>query len=151
MENRSHLTAISRKDLSLPVRWLKKQGLLQGRMLDYGRGFDCDCLSCEGYDPYYRPIVPEGKFNTIFCVYVLNILPDPKEREDVLDSIGILLENDGKAYIAVRLGMKEGWTSRKTYQGLVELDLPVIKKCSTFRIHEMNEITRLWALACKGG
>ena len=38
MENKSRLTAISRKNLSVPVRWLKKSGLLKGRMLDYGCG-----------------------------------------------------------------------------------------------------------------
>ena len=107
-------------------------------MLDYGcgRGFDADTLRCEGYDPHYRPIIPKDKFNTIFCVYVLNVLPEPEERQQVIDSIIALLEDGGKAYVAVRLGMKEGWTSRGTYQEVIDLDFPVIKETSTYKIYE---------------
>jgi hypothetical protein len=138
MKDRTYLTAISRKKPSLPVRYLQKAGLLKGKMLDFGcgRGFDCDFLKCDGYDPHFRPEMPKGKYDTIFCVYVLNVLPTQKERQNVLDLIYYLL--DGSAYIAIRLGMKQGWTSRGTYQESVDLDFPVIKETSTYRIHHVN-------------
>ena len=115
---------------------------MQGRLLDYGcgRGFDCDFLKCEGYDPHYRPQVPQGKYNTIFCNYVLNVLPTEKERSEVLSQIALLLVEDGLAYIAVRTDKKalNGWTSRGTYQCDVRLELPLLVENSNFRIYELN-------------
>lgn len=140
MSNHSHLTAIVRKNLSLPVRFLKQKHLLLGRVLDYGcgRGYDCDVLCYEGYDPFYRPVVPEGKFDTIYCVYVLNVLSEPEDRVGVLIKISDLLVEDGKGYIAVRRGVKEGWTSRGTYQCNPKLNLPSLKLTSTYEIYELR-------------
>ena len=140
MENKSHLTATSRYALSVPVRYLQILGHLKGKMLDYGcgRGFDCDTLECDSYDPYYRPEKPNDQYDTIFCVYVLNVIPEESERQEVLDKVQSLLLKDGEAYFAVRLGMKQGWTKKGTYQESVELELPVIKKTSTYRIHRME-------------
>jgi len=54
-----------------------------------------------GYDPHYAPDQPKGKFDTIVCLYVLNVLL-PKEQEYVLMSISELLLPEGSAYFAVR-------------------------------------------------
>lgn len=137
--NKSHLTAIVRKSLSLPVKYLKKNNLLIGRMLDYGcgRGYDCQFLECEGYDPFYQPVVPQGKFDTIYCVYVLNVLSEVGERNSVLREISGFLTDDGLGYIAVRRNVKEGWTTRGTYQCNPLLDLPSVKLTSTFEIYRL--------------
>ena len=136
---RTHLTAISRKKLSAPVKHLKDEGLLIGDVLDYGcgRGFDCDFLKCDGYDPHYRPHYPTRKYDTIFCVYVLNVLPTEKVRLDVLEALRTLLQRNGKAYVVVRNDKKalKGWTSKGTYQTFVDLPLPIIKKTTGYLIY----------------
>ena len=40
--NHPYLTAIRRKDLAGPVRYLLQRGLLKGRILDFGCGFGYD-------------------------------------------------------------------------------------------------------------
>lgn len=141
MDNGSHRTAIKRKTLSTPTRYLLEKGLLQGRLLDYGcgRGFDCDFLKCDGYDPHYRPQPLTVKYDTIFCNYVLNVLPTEEERSEVLDQIALLLVEGGQAYIAVRSDKKSlnGWTSRGTFQTFVDLDLPVVVKASAYLIYSL--------------
>jgi hypothetical protein len=139
VENRTYLTAITRNGLSAPVKYLQSQGLLQGRTLDYGcgRGIDCDILKCEGYDPHYHPEAPQSLYNTIYCIYVLNVIPTAEERDDVLAKIKGLLTPDGTAYIAVRRDKKSlnGWTSRGTYQTNVVLPLPELFCGRSFAIY----------------
>jgi 2-polyprenyl-3-methyl-5-hydroxy-6-metoxy-1,4-benzoquinol methylase len=134
--NNSHLTAIHRKTLSTPAKRLKELGLLTGRILDYGcgHGTDCSLLECEGYDLYYRPAMPEGKFDTILCTYVLNVLPDEAERDSILKDIASRLSPGGKGYITVRNDTESlnGWTKRGTFQALIKLDLPVVIKQAGF-------------------
>ena len=79
--NHPYLTAIRQTTLSAPTRYLLQHGMLKGRILDFGCGFgfDADELKRQGYDIagydyYYRPKYPEGKFDTILCNYVLNVL-----------------------------------------------------------------------------
>lgn len=142
MGNGSHLTAISRRTLSKPTQYLVRHGLLQGRLLDYGcgRGFDCDYLQCEGYDPHYRPQSPTGAYDTIFCNYVLNVLPTVEERQSVIDGIQTLLSKVGRAYIAVRADRKalNGWTSKGTYQTWVDLKLPILVDSANFRTYILD-------------
>lgn len=40
--NHPYLTAIKRTDISVPTRYLLKNGLLKGRILDFGCGFGFD-------------------------------------------------------------------------------------------------------------
>ena len=77
----SHLTAIEREYWSFPARYLWKNQLLQGKILDFGCGYGKDVeklqqkgLDIQGYDPYYQPQYPQGTFDTIICGYVLNVL-----------------------------------------------------------------------------
>jgi hypothetical protein len=116
-----HRTAISRDKLSVPMRELKKNDLLQGRMLDYGcgRGDDADTLGMEKYDPT-GPFTetPKGHFQTITCIYVLNVIESPSDRRSVEDAIIELLAPGGRAYIAVRGDISgDGGTSARTWQG----------------------------------
>ena len=77
----SHYTAKLRENPSMPTRKLLDNGFLKGEILDYGCGFGKDVeflreknFNIVGYDPYYFPVLPSNKFDTIICNYVLNIL-----------------------------------------------------------------------------
>ena len=142
VNDKSHLTAITRRALSLPTAFLKQAGLLVGIMLDYGcgRGFDCSALCCDGYDPHYRPALTGVAYDTIFCQYVLNTIPDPAKRQDVLWTIQGLLAPSGLAFITVRNDkFNEGYTSRGTWQGNVRLELPIVKTCSGFVMYRLDK------------
>lgn len=137
--NKSWKTAISRKSLSAPAKWLKDNGLLVGRCLDYGcgRGFDCDKLGIAGWDPYWRPKKVAGKFDTIICNYVLNVL-ETWEQQKVLDEIRSLLKENGNAYVSVRTDHKnlKGWTKNGTYQcEVLRMDLAVKHEGRGFRVY----------------
>ena len=111
--NHPYLTAIRRTELSVPVRYLLRHNLLKGRILDFGCGFGYDTdelkrrgYDITGYDYYYRTEYPEGKFDTIFCVYVLNVL-EPYAQAEVMMNVSNLLSPKGTAYFAVRRDLKE--------------------------------------------
>ncbi len=130
----SHKTAISRKSPSVPMRQLDKKNLLVGDLLDYGcgRGFDADHFDMDKYDPHYSPEKPTKVYDTITCNYVFNVIDADKESE-LIQEISQLLNKGGTAYITVRRDIKEeGFTSKKTYQRNVKLNLPVLKETSTF-------------------
>jgi hypothetical protein len=65
------------------------------------------------------------------CNYVLNVIESAEARRAVLHDIDDLLRDDGCAYITVRANRKDlkGLTSIGTWQGLIILDLPVLKGC----------------------
>jgi hypothetical protein len=94
----SHLTAIERIHLSFPAQFLLSQNLLQGKILDFGCGFGNDVkllrqkgFDIAGYDPHYFPEYPHGKFDTIICFYVLNVLFS-EEQANVLMEVSHLLK-----------------------------------------------------------
>lgn len=129
--NQSHKTAIKRSTLSAPSKVLVEANVLQGKILDYGcgRGDDAKRLEVEKYDPNHSPVMPKGKFDTIYCHYVLNVIDTEEERVEVLNKITDKLKKNGTAYITVRRDIKtEGLTSIGTYQENIVLDLPVLKE-----------------------
>ena len=126
---------MKRSNLSRPARFLKSSGLLQGNLLDYGcgHGDDAEALGADKYDPHYFPKKPRRKYDTITCFYVLNTLPNKKERIAVIDNVRRLLKKNGTAYFAIRANREEltGWTSKGTWQGYVpkELQLAGVPVC----------------------
>jgi SAM-dependent methyltransferase len=138
----AHKTAIRRNKLSAPARWLHGNGYINGDVLDYGcgRGEDARRLGCKGYDPYYAPELPQGPFDTIICFYVLNVICDDNERRMVLKSIADRLKSDGRSYLAVRNDRKacRGFTNTGSWQGLITMDLPIVRRESGFIIYEMT-------------
>jgi diadenosine tetraphosphate (Ap4A) HIT family hydrolase len=129
----SHLTAIERTYLSFPAQFLVDKNLLQGKILDFGCGLGNDVkllqqkgFDIQGYDPYYFPQYPNDKFDTIICMYVLNVL-FIEEQANVLMEVSHLLRLGGKAYYAVRRdirkeGFREHYVHKKpTYQCIVKL------------------------------
>ena len=150
MPNRSHLTAIHRKSLSVPTKYLLNKGLLVGRVLDFGcgHGFDCDLLGIDGYDPHWRDHDLVGEYDTIICNYVLNVLEE-SEHQAILDRILGLLRDGGRAYITVRTDKKSlnGWTTRGTYQCEVVLNLPLIHdgKFRMYLVHKTSTTSSMTA------
>lgn len=98
-------TAIARKTISAPMKWLHNNNFLNnlGDSIDFGcgRGFDAEYFNMEKYDPYHHPITPTGKYDTVTCNYVLNVV-EPEEVQSIIDQIKALLKPTGKAYISVR-------------------------------------------------
>jgi hypothetical protein len=149
VKHQSHLTAIHRKDIPVPVKWILQNNKCLGKILDFGCG-KCYLINpskWDSYDPYYKPDgIKKEKYDTIFCTYVLCTLPKA-ERQSVLHQISLLLDPlFGIAYITVRNDKpKQGWglSKRNTYQGrATELDkkLHLIRSTSQYRIYEM----RMW-------
>lgn len=137
----SYRTAIKRTRLSAPMAALNKKDKIVGRCMDYGcgRGFDADALSMERYDPHFSPKLPTGLFDTITCNFVLNVIEDEEERIQVLQDIQSRLVSGGNAYITVRTDKKSlnGCTKIGTWQGHIELDLPVVQKGSGYCTYQM--------------
>jgi SAM-dependent methyltransferase len=147
--NKSHLTAIVRKRLPAPTRYLMKHRLIEGDVLDYGCG---KCFeihhkhieSYDGYDPFYRPGgITKSRYDTILCFYVLNVIEDPKERNRVLSHIDQLLKPNGTAYIAVRRDItKDYYSKRGTWQGVIYLDeLDMVIQTTDYAIYRLNKGT----------
>lgn len=144
----SHLTAIHRTSLPAPVKWLLKNDLINGKVLDFGCGRckDINPIQWDSYDPFYNPcdsIINKRKYETILCTYVLCVLPR-QDRLAVLKRIQRLLNTrlvtgSSCAFISVRNDKpKQGWglSKRNTYQGRAStLPLEIIHSNSNFRIY----------------
>jgi len=100
------------------------------RRLDYGcgKGYDADALGMFKYDPHFAREEPAGKFDRIYCGYVLNVL-DKKEGQEVVDKIKSLLTPGGTAYIVVRRDMKKGSPNQRK----------VVLKGDTYTLHDNSK------------
>lgn len=159
MMHKSHLTAIARKNLPLPVNWLLHNGFLTGHILDYGCGkcaqlnwkliAGSKCVeSVTNYDPYYAPNglkdgspSPDGKYDVILCIYVLCALP-AKEDYKILKDIQSRLRKGGVAYIVVRNDEPRGGygvSAKGTFQRQVTLPyLFRLRKTTTYSIYLLS-------------
>jgi DNA phosphorothioation-associated putative methyltransferase len=90
-----HKTAIRRGDFSRPIKCALRDGLIDPSVsvFDYGcgRGEDLQLLnregiSCDGWDPVYRPTVPKEVADVVNLGYVINVVEDPEERAQTLSS-----------------------------------------------------------------
>lgn len=153
--NHPYLTAIKRTDISVPTKYLLKYGFLKGRILDYGCGFgfDTDELKRQGYDItgydyYYRPDYPEGKFDTIICIYVLNVL-EPYAQAEVMMNVTNLLKPQGTAFFAIRRDLKEeGFRlhaihKQYTYQCNVRLPFQSLFCNGSYELYQYNYFNKL--------
>jgi len=137
-----YLTAINRKKLSTPMKYLLRRKLLNGKMLDYGsgRGNDAKTLRMASYDPYYQPTYPKGEqFDTITCNYVLNVVTG-SQQVTILSNIHELLTTDGVAFISVRNDLKlPEQKGRGCNQVQVHLTLPLVMKNSNYKMYVMRK------------
>lgn len=142
-------TAIARKDLPSPTKYLLKNELqdYNGRILDYGCG-KCHDINIkyfpdiEGFDPHYKPEKPVGTFGVVLCHYVLNVL-DKEQRLEVLRDIARLV--DDRAFITVRRDINQDYTTGCTRQFVVVLPLRTHHKTKDY---EMYVATREEILHC---
>ena len=88
-----HKTAIGRADLSRPIKLALTDGLASPdtEIFDYGcgRGQDIARLSSmgfkiNGWDPFFRPDAPRNPASIVNLGYVVNVIEDPRERDDAL-------------------------------------------------------------------
>lgn len=134
--SKAHLTAKTRKSISRPMKLLSDRGLLVGRMLDYGcgRGFDACHFNMEAYDPHFMPEKPKGKYHTITCNYVLNVMEGGVD--ELVTKLKSMLRVGGCCYLTVRRDiLVEGKTSRGTFQKNVILDLEILHENKSFCIY----------------
>lgn len=129
-------TAIGRSALSAPVRQALSDGLFQSNpsVLDYGcgRGQDIARLrqlghEAVGWDPHFASEVPLGCSELVFLTYVLNVIEDPRERQEALSNawrhctgvlaVSVRLTWDKRQVTGISMG--DGTlTSRETFQHL---------------------------------
>lgn len=143
--NKSELTAIPRKRLPTPTRYLINKRLLRGIALDYGCGrchkINNTYVLMDGWDPYYKPDPLRGRrYHTIICNYVLNVIESARERQKILYDIDHLLLPTGKAYISVRADIKvDHYTNKGTWQGIINLPYKIQTKQSGFRMYVVEK------------
>lgn len=158
-----YLTAKERDSLSFPAKLLLNKNLLVGEVLDFGCGFGSDVkllqakgINIEGYDKHYFPDFPKKKFDTIICLYVLNVLM-PEDQAKVLMELSQLIKPTGRVYIAVRRDIQyEGFRmhkihQKKTYQCNVVLNNKSIYKndsCEIYEYQHYNQIKKKTEVYC---
>jgi len=144
----SHLTAKERESLSFPARYLHSRHLLSGEVLDFGCGLGKDVellkalsIDITGYDKHYFPDYPQKRYDTILCLYVLNVLL-PEEQARVLMELSRLVKPGGRVYIAVRrdIAVNSFRThkvhQKKTYQCQVLLPFVSLFRNESCEIYE---------------
>jgi hypothetical protein len=105
-------TSMHRKSVSAPLKFLLGKNLINGSILNYGKG-RCDKDSnaiidagyaCTNYDYTYcyQPEVLGGSFMTVYCGYVTNTLPT-KSRKVVWKEMAASTRKDkGFCFVAAR-------------------------------------------------
>lgn len=159
----SHLTVKDRKWPSFPTKELFTQGAVKGKVLDFGSGLGLDVaflrekgFDATAYDPHYAPEYPQGRFDTILCHYVLNVLL-PEEQVHVLMAVSELLKPTGKAYFTVRRDIRRaGFRThtkheQKVYQCNVVLPFKSVIRtdhCETYEYRHINQLPQSGHTAC---
>jgi SAM-dependent methyltransferase len=122
-------TAMARNGPSAPARFLFDEGLIRGPVLDFGSGVGEDAtwlrkqgLTVTEYDPNFEGVdrMPKGKFATVLCIYVLNVLPKKHEAK-LLKQLRARLRSGGEAYVAVRADVARAGETSRGYQRPVRL------------------------------
>jgi DNA phosphorothioation-associated putative methyltransferase len=137
-----HKTAIGRSTLSRPIRRALEDGIIteECSIFDYGcgRGDDLWLLrsmgfEAAGWDPVHNPKAPVEAAAVVNLGYVVNVIEDPNERQEVLRKAWSLAEQvlivsarlnaETKAISGSFEDLADGYlTSRGTFQKFFEQD-----------------------------
>ena len=88
-----HKTAIRRPSVSLPIRCILRDGLVDSSksLFDYGCGHGQDIellgemdIRCDGWDPVFRPDVKKQIADVVNLGYVVNVIEDVHKRSAAL-------------------------------------------------------------------
>jgi len=88
-----HKTALTRYDLSKPVKSLLEYGQLRAgeNLFDYGCGLGADVrglrelgYEVSGWDPVHAALIEKAEADVVNLGYVLNVIEDPAERVETL-------------------------------------------------------------------
>ena len=115
-----HRTALSRRGPSRPLRHFSDQGLVRGRVLDFGsgRGADCAAAAVRCYDPHHPRsqvrALPQGQFDTVLAIYVLNVLP-ASERRRALRGAAARVRPGGHLLLAARSQQDSGYQAARDW------------------------------------
>ncbi|MGI9280000.1 MAG: DNA phosphorothioation-associated putative methyltransferase [Endozoicomonas sp.] len=118
-----HKTALSRDDLSTPMKSLANHGYLDGRMsvFDYGCGHGDDLreleahgITAQGWDPNWRPEGDKVNADLVNLGFVINVIEDIEERVDAL--LGAWRLTDKLLVIAAMLGTDAHISKFKAYK-----------------------------------
>ena len=119
-------TAITRSSPSAPLKKVlsltdfpKPEGTT---VLDFGcgKGRDVQHLKelgydVQGYDQHFQPKKPTGKFDVVFCTFVINTR-DESEEAGIINELKRYTKSSGRIFISVRPDVKEAYTSDKGLQ-----------------------------------
>lgn len=129
-----HKTALTRYQLSAPMKMLARHGYLNGdySLFDYGCGRGDDLRELEahgiaalGWDPNFRPDAEKVRSHLVNLGYVINVIEDRDERTDALLGAWELTQTllvvsamlAGDDFIAQFTPYRDGvLTSRNTFQ-----------------------------------
>lgn len=140
-----HRTAIERSVLSKPAQLALRDGVIQPErtIFDYGCGRGGDVarltalgLTCAGWDPVHRPDGPLREADVILLSYVVNVIENPEERAQVLQSAWRLAR--GVLVVAARLEVEE----RPTY-AILHHDGFVTRAGTFQKLYQQHEL-RQW-------
>ena len=141
VDKASYMSAITRKTISAPAKWLKAEGLVLGTTLDYGcgKGSDAEVLGADKYDSYYFPHEKLRKqYRTILCTYVINTIENDKSKLAAIRDVQSMLTKTGVSYVTVRRDIKiDGPTAKGTYQETVKLNLESIHKTAGYEVYKL--------------
>lgn len=133
--------AVNRSTISFAANWLVENECVRGRVLDFGCGFglDADHFGWDAYDPYYRQTIPDGRFDTIVCNHVLNMLTR-SNRRSAIAKIQQRLTDSGTAWLVVSRNLPESGKAamRKRIQNYVVYDLPSLYTDEKLEIYRMD-------------
>jgi DNA phosphorothioation-associated putative methyltransferase len=134
-----HETAITRTELSRPLKLAAADGLLSAktRVFDYGCGLGDDLrhlaamgIAAEGWDPFHRSASPLRRAPVVNLGYVVNVIENPHERQEALrhawelaESVLIVsarLSNDARILGEAQTYNDGLLTSRGTFQKFFE-------------------------------
>lgn len=139
-------SAIKRKAVSLPIREHLIDFLSDPtkRVLDYGcgKGYDADRLGMFKYDPHFFDDTPAGKFDHVYCGYVLNVI-DKRDGQQVIKDIQSLLKPRGTAYVVVRRDQKDDNPNQRQVflDGKGVIGYAVNRKYTIYSIWKGSEVT----------